>query len=149
MDGPLLVHQEQWYAADVDSVAIVIDQPDEGVGVIAPVVASGLPLVGMNAFGTAMGAMSLTATDERPGIPRMIVARRALDARDREEAWRTVTTPERAGGYSWGWAFADGTTAIVETTATTASDLQDATTHTNHALDGSVAAVCPPAPTDR
>ena len=143
VDGPLLVHQEQWYAADVDSVAIVIDQPDEGVGVIAPVVASGLPLVGMNAFGTAMGAMSLTANDERPGIPRMIVARRALDARDREEAWRTVTTPERAGGYSWGWAFADGTTAIVETTATTASDLQDATTHTNHALDGSVAAVCP------
>ena len=69
----------------------------------------------------------------------MIVARRALDARDREEAWRTVTTPERAGGYSWGWAFADGTAAIVETTATTASDLQEATTHTNHALDGSVA----------
>ena len=27
-DGPLLVHQEQWYAADADSIAIVIDEPD-------------------------------------------------------------------------------------------------------------------------
>ena len=29
-DGPILVHQEQWYAADADSVAIVVDRPDDG-----------------------------------------------------------------------------------------------------------------------
>ena len=143
IDGPILVHQEQWYAADADSVAIVIDQPDDGVGLVAPVVASGLPLVGMNAAGSALGLMSLTATDERPGVPRVVVARRALDARTREEAWDTVTMDERAGGYSWCWAFADGRTALFETTATTAADLDGATTHSNHALDGTVAAVCP------
>ena len=107
VDGPLLVHQEQWYAADVDSVAIVIDRPDDGVGSSPPSWPRACRWWGMNCFGTAMGAMSLTSTHERPGIPRMIVARRALDARDHEEAWRTVTTPERAGGYSWGWAFGD------------------------------------------
>lgn len=145
-DGPLLVHQEQWYAADADSVAIVVDVPDDGPAVIAPVVASGLPLVGMNAAGTAVGAMSLTAADERVGVPRMVVARRVLDATDQGSALRTITTPERAGGYTYALAFADGSTAIVESTATTAADLA-ATTHTNHALDRRVAAVCP-APSD-
>jgi isopenicillin-N N-acyltransferase like protein len=143
-DGPILVHQEQWYAADADSVAIVVDRPDDGITVVAPVVASGLPLVGMNATGTSVGAMSLTATDERPGVPRMIVARRGLDARDREEAWRIVTTPERAGGYSYSFAFADGATALFETTATTAADLRE-TVHANHAIDDTVASVCPSA----
>ena len=142
-DGPLLVHQEQWYAADTDSVAIVIDEPEDGVAVVSPVVASGVPLVGMNATGTALGAMSLTAVDEQAGVPRMFVARRALEARDAAEAWRTVTMPERAGGYTWCYAFADGATAIFETTATTAADLRGATTHSNHALDRAVAAVCP------
>ena len=141
-DGPLLVHQEQWYAADADSIAIVIDEPDDGVAVVSPVVASGVPLVGMNATGTSLGAMSLTATDERPGVPRMFVARKALDARDRDEAWATVTTPERAGGYTYCYAFPDGETALFETTGTTAADLHE-TTHSNHALDGAVAAVCP------
>jgi isopenicillin-N N-acyltransferase like protein len=142
-DGPILVHQEQWYAGEADSVAIVIDEPDGGIAVVAPVVASGLPLVGMNATGAALGAMSLTATDERAGVPRMFVARRTLDARDRDDAWRTVTMPERAGGYSWCCAFADGDTAIFETTATTAADLRDTTAHSNHALDDTVSAVCP------
>ena len=138
------MHQEQWYAADADSVAIVIDEPDDGIGVVAPAVASGLPLVGMNAAGAAMGAMSLTSTDERRGVPRAIVARLALDARDRDEAWRTVTMAERAGGYTYGFAFADGTTALFETTAATAADLPGVTAPTNHALDASVAASCPP-----
>ena len=142
-DGPILVHQEQWYAADADSIAIVIDEPDDGVAVVSPVVASGVPLVGMNATGTSLGAMSLTAADERPGVPRMFVARTALDARDRAEAWATVTMPERAGGYTYCYAFPDGDTALFETTATTAADIRDSTTHSNHALDGAVAAVCP------
>jgi hypothetical protein len=141
-DGPILVHQEQWYAGDADTVAIVIDEPDYGIAVISPVVASGLPLVGMNAAGTALGAMSLTASDERVGVPRMFVARKALDAQDRDAAWLTVTMPERAGGYTWCYAFADGATAMFETSATTAADLRS-TTHTNHALDETVAAACP------
>jgi isopenicillin-N N-acyltransferase-like protein len=141
-DGPLLVHQEQWYAADAESIAIVIDEPDHGVPVVSPVVASGVPLVGMNATGTSLGAMSLTASDERAGVPRMLVARKALDARDRDEAWATVSMPERAGGYTYCYAFADGGTALFETTGTTAADLRGSTTHSNHALDDAVAAVC-------
>jgi hypothetical protein len=143
VDGPILVHQEQWYAAEADNIAVVIDRPDDGVAILAPFVASELPLVGMNASGAALGAMSLTARDERAGVPRMFVARRALEARNRDEAWRTVTMPERAGGYSWCYAFLGGATALFETTATTAADLGGTTTHTNHALAEPVAAACP------
>jgi hypothetical protein len=146
-DGPILVHQEQWYAADAGTVALLVDEPSERIAVVAPVMAPWVPLVGMNATGAALGAMSLTAADERAGVPRALVARRGLDARDRDEAWRSVTMPERAGGYSWCYAFADGGTAMFETTATTAADLGGATTHTNHALDDSVRTVCP-APAD-
>lgn len=60
-----------------------------------------------------------------------------------EQAWRAVTMPERAGGYSYNFAFAGGATSSFETTATTAADLDGATVHTNHALDGTVATVCP------
>jgi hypothetical protein len=142
-DGPILVHQEQWYAGEAGNIAVVIDRPDDGVAVLAPVVASELPLVGMNATGAALGAMSLTARDEQVGVPRVFVARRALEARDRAEAWRTVTMPERAGGYTWCYAFSGGETAVFETTGTAAADLEGATTHTNHALADPVAAVCP------
>ena len=144
-DGPILVHQEQWYAAEAGGTAILIDRPSEGTAVVAPLVAPWIPLVGMNAAGAALGAMSLTGRDERAGVPRAMVARRALEARDRSEAWRAVTTPERAGGYSWCYAFPDGETAVFETTATTGADLVGETMHTNHALDDAVGIVCPAA----
>jgi hypothetical protein len=144
-DGPILVHQEQWYAAETGTTAMLVDRPSDGIAVVAPLVTPWVPLVGMNATGAALGAMSLTARDERAGVPRALVARRGLEARDRSEAWGTVTMPERAGGYSWCYAFPDGRTAVFETTATEAADLVGATTHTNHALDESVGAICPAA----
>ncbi len=144
-DGPILVHQEQWYAAEAGTTAMLVDRPSDGIAVVAPLVAPWVPLVGMNAAGAALGAMSLTARDERVGVPRVLVARRALEARDRSDAWSTVTMPERAGGYTWCYAFPDGRTAVFETTATEAADLVGATTHTNHALDDSVGAACPAA----
>jgi hypothetical protein len=67
-DGPLLGHTEQWYAGDQGAVGIVIDVADDGPTVLAPVVAGTLPLVGINGFGVAVGAMSLSARDERIGI---------------------------------------------------------------------------------
>jgi hypothetical protein len=81
-DGPILVHQEQWYAADAGTVALLVDEPSEGIAVVAPVMSPWVPLVGMNAAGSALGAMSLTAADERAGVPRSLVARRGLDDRD-------------------------------------------------------------------
>ncbi len=144
IDGPLLGHTEQWYAGDHGAVGIVIDIPDEGPAVLAPIVAGTLPLVGINENGVAVGAMSLSARDERVGIPRALVARDVLEASDPLDAMARATRPGRAGGYSYQFAFANAPTRAVETTARDDA-LVDASIHTNHALDDSIAEVTFPA----
>ena len=143
-DGPLLGHTEQWYAGDQGAVGIVIDVADDGATVLAPVVAGTLPLVGTNGFGVAVGAMSLSARDERIGIPRALVARDVLDARDAADATARATRLGRAGGYTYQLAFPDGESRVVETTATRDA-VMAANVHTNHALDPFVAEVTLPA----
>jgi len=145
-DGALLGHTEQWYAGDEGAVGIVIDIPDDGPAVLAPVVAGTLPLVGINEHGVAVGAMSLSARDERIGIPRALIARDVLDAGDAADAVARATRPGRAGGYSYQLAFPDGTALAVETTGTREASVAT-TVHTNHAFDAAVAEVTfPPSP---
>ena len=143
-EGVLLGHTEQWYAGDQGAVGIVIDVPDDGPTVLAPVVAGTLPLVGINEFGVAVGAMSLSARDELVGIPRALVARDVLDARDAADATARATRPGRAGGYSYQLALAEGEVRIVETTASRDA-VMSSNVHTNHALDPSVAEATFPA----
>jgi isopenicillin-N N-acyltransferase-like protein len=140
----LLGHNEQWYAGDDGSVGLVLDVPNDGPAVLAPMVAGTLPLVGLNEHGAAFGTMSLSANDERVGIPRALIARSVLDSRDRDDAYARASRAGRAGGYSYLCAFAGRDSCVVESTATTAA-LLDITEHTNHALDPAVAAAaCPP-----
>ena len=140
----LLGHNEQWYAGDDGAVGLVLDVSDDGPAVLAPVVAGTLPLVGINELGGAFGTMSLSATDERVGIPRALVARDLLEARDPDDAFNRASVDGRAGGYSYLCAFPGGRTCTIETTATTTARLA-ATEHTNHALDEAVAAAsCAP-----
>ncbi len=143
-EGTLLGHNEQWYAGDDGAVGLVLDVSDDGPAVLAPVVAGTLPLVGMNEHGAAFGTMSLSATDERAGIPRALVARGLLEAADRDDALRLAAPDGRAGGYSYLCVFPGGDVCVIETTATTAA-LLDIAVHTNHALDPAVAvATCEP-----
>jgi isopenicillin-N N-acyltransferase like protein len=140
----LLGHNEQWYAGDDGAVGVVLDVPDDGPALLAPVVAGTLPLIGVNEHGAAFGTMSLSATDERSGIPRTLVAREVLEARDRDDAFARAGRAGRAGGYSYLCAFPGGDACVIESTATTAAQL-DVVHHTNHALDPAVAAAaCTP-----
>ncbi len=140
VDGPLLGHTEQWYAGDDGAVGVVIDIPDDGPAVVAPVVAGTLPLVGINEHGVAVGAMSLSARDERVGIPRALIARDVLDARDAGDAIARASRPGRAGGYAYQLAFPAAASRVIETTASRQATFL-ASVHTNHALDSSVAEV--------
>src|SRR4249919_923854 len=139
----LLGHTEQWYAGDDGEVGVVLDVPQEGPALLAPVVAGTLPLVGINAYGGSFGAMSLSASDERVGVPRSLIARDVVDARDRADAVARATRDDRAGGYSYLCAFPGGDAFAIESTATTAAVLE-VREHTNHALDPSVAAAAIP-----
>ena len=137
----LLGHNEHWLAGDVGNVAVVIEIPDEGPAVASPTVVCCLPAVGMSSEGGAQGIGSLTARDDGPGVPRVLVSRRALDATDRADAIRRAAFPGRAGGYGHVFAFRGGDTFVVETTATRHAVIDGPGPHTNHYLDPELAEI--------
>jgi hypothetical protein len=141
-DGPIVGHNEQWYAGDVGNVAVVIGRPDEGVAFASPTVVTCLPAVGLNAAGVAQAIMSLVADDDGVGIPRVLVSRHALQATSPEDAVRRATPRGRAGGYAHLFAFPDGETLTVEAAAARHAVVRDPV-HTNHYLDADLAASAP------
>src|SRR5947209_9499059 len=84
----MLGHNENWMVGDGETVAVVIEIPSEpgAIATVSPTVAACLSAVGMNAAGGAVGVMSLTAPDDGAGVPRVLVSRHALEARDRADA---------------------------------------------------------------
>jgi isopenicillin-N N-acyltransferase-like protein len=133
-----LGHDEQWLAADTATSAVVVAVPDDGPAFASPTVASCLPAVGLNAAGVAQSIMSLTANDERAGIPRVLVSRAGLRATNPDDAVARATPPGRAGGYAHLFAFPDGHHMTVETTATDHAVVRG-DCHTNHYLDEGLA----------
>src|SRR5919204_4351410 len=134
-DCTLLGHNEMWFEADGGNGAVVIELPADGPAVASPTLACCLPAGGINAYRTARGIDSLIARDDGVGVPRVLVSRHVLDARDREDALRRAALPGRAGGYAYVFA-APGEAFTIETTADRAALLNDACAlvHTNHYL---------------
>ncbi len=138
----ILAHNEQWYAGDDGGVAVIVEHPDsdDEIATVAPAAVGTLPLVGMNARGGALGLMSLSASDERVGVPRALLGRDGVEAVDRADARRRATRPDRAGGYSYMYAFRGGDSFTLEVTATRDA-LVEGAVHTNHALDHTIAEI--------
>ena len=84
--------------------------------------------------------MSLSGADERVGVPRALLGRDGVEAVDRADAIRRATRSNRAGGYTYAYAFADGDAFTLEVTATRHGNAPGVV-HTNHALDDGVAEV--------
>ncbi len=141
----LLAHNEHWLAGDAGNVAVVIDTPRGGrVPVASPTVVCCLPAVGMNAHGTAQGIGSLMASDDGVGVPRVLVSRSALEARNRADAVARAAMPGRAGGYGHTYAFPGGDALVVETTGKQHRVLDGPGAHTNH-YQSDLAELAPPA----
>jgi isopenicillin-N N-acyltransferase-like protein len=147
-DGTVLAHAEQWSAGDRGNVAVVVERPDDGAPAFAsPTVVTCLPAVGLNADGVAQGVMSLSAHDERVGVPRIVASRLGLGVTGRGDAVAAVAGPGRAGGYAHLFATAEAPPFVVETTAERHAVLNDVAGHTNHYLDPGLAeADADPAP---
>lgn len=139
----LLAHNEHWLSGDAGNVAVVVDMPEGRAPVASPTVVCCLPAVGMNAHGGAQGIGSLTASDDGVGVPRVLVSRSALEARDRADAVRRAAVEGRAGGYGHVYAFAGGDTFVVETTASQHRMHPGPAVHTNHYVDPELAAMAP------
>jgi isopenicillin-N N-acyltransferase-like protein len=140
----LFAHNEHWLAGDAGNVAVVVDEPEDGVPVASPTVVCCLPAVGLNGHGTAQGIGSLTASDDRVGIPRVLVSRSSLQAADRSDAVARAAEPGRAGGYAHVFGFPGADAMVVETTATEHRILEGPAWHTNHYVDPDLAAMGPP-----
>jgi isopenicillin-N N-acyltransferase-like protein len=139
----LLGHNEQWLANEPGDVVLIVEIPDDPAepAVVSPTCASWRPAVGMTSAGHAQGVMSLTATDDRPGIPRVFVSRAALGARDPSDALRRATPVERSGGYAYLHAFRGGEACTIETSATKAAVAAGPGIHANHYLDPDLAKI--------
>ncbi|MEX0756023.1 MAG: C45 family peptidase [Actinomycetota bacterium] len=139
----IVAHNEHWLAGDLDNVAVVVDVPGDDVPVISPTVVCCLPAVGANGYGAAQGIGSLTASDDGPGIPRVMVSRSTLTARDREDAIAKAGVAGRAGGYGHVLGFRGGDAVTIETTATREAVMTGPGAHTNHYRDPGLAAIAP------
>lgn len=136
----ILAHSEHWYAADADSVALVVERPEEGSpALVSPTIAACLPAVGMNAHRVAQGIDSLSAQDDCAGVPRVLVSRHALEASGRGDAIARAGLAGRAGGYGHVFALPDGETFAIETTARRLALLEGPGGHTNHYLEAELA----------
>jgi hypothetical protein len=144
-DAIVVAHNEHWLAGDIGNVAVVIERAAEGAAWTAsPTVAPCLGASGMNSAGGAVGIQSLTASDDHPGIPRVLVSRGALEATDPVDALQRTGIQGRAGGYGYVYAFADGEALRIETTAELQVAFPGTGVHTNHYLDLDLAAMAPP-----
>jgi hypothetical protein len=144
-DFTFLAHSEHWLAGDRGNVAVVIDVPDErAVGVASPTIVCCLPAVGLNSVGVAQGIGSLTASDDRVGVPRVLVSRNSLEAMDRADAIARAGVANRAGGYGHVFAFARDGAMTVETTAERLAVIDGPGAHTNHYVDDGLAPLGPP-----
>lgn len=138
--GTILGHNEQWLAGDAANIAFVIDVPDDGsVPVAAPTIVACLPAVGVNGHGGVQAIDSLSAADDHPGAPRVLVSRSSLSAANRDDAIALAGTPVRAGGYAHLFAFPDGEVFTIETTGKELAVLDGPGGHTNHYLDPKLA----------
>jgi isopenicillin-N N-acyltransferase like protein len=146
-EGSLLfAHNEHWLAGDLGNVAVVVDIPESGHAPVAsPTVVCCLPAVGMNAHGAVQGIGSLTASDDGVGVPRVLVSRSSLAARNREDAIARGACDDRAGGYGHVFGFPDGDAFALETTAREHRVVEGPGPHTNHYLDPDLAALAPEA----
>lgn len=136
-----LMHAEQWYAGH-SAIAVVEASPSGGPAFVSPTCAGFLPAVGLNASGFGQGIDSLTALDERVGIPRLLVSRLGLGADNIEAAAAAAVVEGRAGGYAHVLATA-GQKHVVETTATSSARLPGGRVHTNHVVAPALKGIAP------
>ncbi|MGH2996396.1 MAG: carcinine hydrolase/isopenicillin-N N-acyltransferase family protein, partial [Gaiellaceae bacterium] len=80
-------------------------------------------------------------SDDREGVPRVLVSRHALEAVDRADAVRRAGLAGRAGGYAHVLALPAADTFSIETTAGRLAVLDGPGGHTNHYLDPELAEV--------
>jgi isopenicillin-N N-acyltransferase-like protein len=110
----LLAHNEDTTAGWADLAYVIKAAPDDAPAFSAFAYAGLLLHQGVNAAGLGSVGNALYARDARPGIPKLLLYRRAIAQCTIEGAIRAVTDPRRAFGNNHLFATADGDLYDVE-----------------------------------
>ncbi len=110
----LLAHNEDATAGWGDLTYVIKAAPDDAPAFVAFTYAGLLLHQGINAAGLGSVGNALYARDARPGIPKLLLYRRAIVQQTIEAAIRAVTDPRRAFGNNHLLATADGDLYDVE-----------------------------------
>jgi isopenicillin-N N-acyltransferase-like protein len=113
----LVAHNEDATAGWGDLAYLIRAEPNDAPAFVAFTYAGLLLHQGVNAAGLASVGNALYAYDARPGIPKLLLYRRAIAQRTIEEAIRVVTDPARAYGNNHLFANAEGDIIDAEVSA--------------------------------
>lgn len=141
--GHLLVAHNNDLSAGSQSKIIAIERDIPGDPIIFSIGVGPWISVGWNSAGISLTGNEVSPTDDRCGIPRLLLVRAQLRARTIEEAVRLGLHPLRASAYNSVLADARGEAVNVEASATDherwgPGDLQ-AIVHTNHYISDRMA----------
>ena len=127
-------HNMDWYSVDLDKNVLFDVTGPEGIRFLAFCGVPYLPALGMNSAGIAYVGNALYCSDERPGIPNVIVRRWVLDSTTVAEACRRAKHADRARGSNHLFADLYGGIYNLETSGTdgSLSCPNETCAHTNH-----------------
>lgn len=130
----IVAHNEDWSANDVENNVLLRIAVPDGTRILAMTTACFLPMTGLNSHGLAFAANTLSARDERPGVPNAFVRRWVIESSTREEATARALLAARARGSNHLFGQAGGGVWDVETSAERAAIIEGGEwlAHTNH-----------------
>jgi isopenicillin-N N-acyltransferase like protein len=141
--GQLLVAHNNDLSASSESDVIAIERDVPGDVLIFSIGIGPWISVGWNSAGLSLTGNEVSPTDERCGIPRLLLVRAQLRARTLAEAVEVTLHPMRASAYNTVLADARGGAVNVEASATDhecwGPDGRGAIVHTNHYVSGRMA----------
>lgn len=133
----LIAHNEDWLSMDRDTVYLVRGDPVGEPNFIGLAYGPLLVNIGFNEEGIGVAINSVRSKDVRLGVPRIIYSRAVLKAHNLEDAVQTCLPLNRAGGYHFMLAAAEGEILSLETSANlydTRHSKGGWLLHTNHYL---------------
>jgi isopenicillin-N N-acyltransferase like protein len=140
----LVAHNEDWLPWDEADVYLVHVSANDEPPFLAMTYGGLLPNIGLNSEGISQCCDSVYPNDSRIGIPRILVSRAILAAKNLSQALSAALIPQRAAGYNHLLAHESGELYNVEVSARQFAilyALDGILAHSNHYLDANMQAI--------
>lgn len=133
----MMAHNEDWSSVDRDNVYLVRASPDNEPAFLGMTYGALLTNIGFNAAGIGVAINSVYPTDGQVSVPNILLSRAVLSARTIGRAINACAPRQRASGYNYLLADANGEIYCVETSSRNHALIygeEGWLVHTNHYL---------------